>query len=194
MVKSKYVYYMYLTGTHREQMESQVFIEPSPTNLRKSQVEEFGELVANTVGLDIGSALEPIVKKLGGEIDNGWSEDELNGGSIVAFEQNSFTIFLSAFTSPIRDRFTIAHELGHLFLHLPAIKRANPDAAMRATRSVDPNDKNQQRAEWEANWFAAGFLMPKTEFMLTLSSGDDYNAAKFNVSKKAAEIRRMSLS
>ena len=65
---------------------------------------------------------------------------------------------------------------------------------MRATRWVDENDKIQQRAEWEANWFAAGLLMPESEFRVTMNNGASYNAAKFNVSKRAAEVRISNLS
>lgn len=64
-----------------------------------------------------------------------------------------FTIWLSPFTVELRDRFTIAHELGHYFLHADAGK-----TALKIKREVS------NRTEWEANWFAAGFLLPRAEF------------------------------
>jgi Zn-dependent peptidase ImmA (M78 family) len=93
---------------------------------------------------------------------SGHGDDE--SGSIVARATGDFTVYLSRHTSSKRDRFTIAHELGHLLLHFQAIKKMSPNAIMRATRNVDKNDPDQERAEWEANWFAAAFLMPAEEF------------------------------
>ena len=43
------------------------------------------------------------------------NEYEINGGSLVVNEDGSFVINLPPFTSPLRDNFTIAHELGHYF-------------------------------------------------------------------------------
>ena len=166
---------------------------PKPLGLNKAQVEDYTVRFAAVLGLRIGGALEPIVQALGGDIEYGAAEDELDGGSIIARDQNDFTIYLSEFTAPIRDRFTIAHELGHLFLHFPKIKAGNPGAIMRATRRVDATDDLQKRAEWEANWFAAALLMPASEFRLTMNKDIEYNAAKFNVSRKAASVRRTSL-
>jgi Zn-dependent peptidase ImmA (M78 family) len=63
---------------------------------------------------------------------------------------------------------------------------------MIATRWVDPNDAQQQRAEWEANWFAAAFLMAEVPFRAKWASvGGDLTkvAAEFNVSEHAARIR-----
>ena len=65
---------------------------------------------------------------------------------------------------------------------------------MRATRWVDETDKSQKRAEWEANWFAAAFLMPKDNFTADYKAlGLASVAAKYGVSTTAAEIRAKSL-
>lgn len=144
--------------------------------------------------LDIGRPLEPIVAIIGGKIVYGGLENygvsgDAIGGEIIANSSDNFTITLSKLTAPIRDRFTIAHELGHLFLHLPAIKANSADSIMRATRYVDNTDENQQRTEWEANWFAASLLMPMGAMKMYIDSDPEYIAARFNVSKRAAEIR-----
>jgi Zn-dependent peptidase ImmA (M78 family) len=135
------------------------------------------------------------VRKLNGDLKYGWNSfDEIDGGSIQADSLNNFTIFVSELTSSKRDRFTIAHELGHLVLHLQMIKKEKPDAGMRATRHVDSSNENLQRAEWEANWFAAQLLMPRREFKRCVDTfGVDHAAKVFNVSAKAAEIRAQSL-
>ena len=97
-----------------------------------------------------------------------------------------------------RYRFTVAHELGHLFLHFPIVSETAPDSGMIATRWVDETGDSEQlkRAEWEANWFAAAFLMPSNAFqsMLRSFSGNIVHvAARFGVSVQAAEIRAKTL-
>ena len=167
---------------------------PLPTRLRKSQVFDFAERVGQALDLSIGAPLEPIVEAMGGKVTFGSMEfDERDGGSIVAREINDYTIYLSLVTSPVRDRFTIAHEMGHLFLHLPEVKKVDASAVMRATRWVDPDDKDQQRAEWEANWFAAALLMPSDAFREVRDLSEEFIAAKFNVSRKSVEIRKKSV-
>jgi Zn-dependent peptidase ImmA (M78 family) len=79
-------------------------------------------------------------------------------------------------------------------LHLAAIKASDESAIMRATRSVDENDESQKRAEWEANWFAAAFLMPREQFSDIFKTGG-LSAVQdvFDVSSAAATTRARSL-
>nr|WP_301549758.1 ImmA/IrrE family metallo-endopeptidase [Methylorubrum thiocyanatum] len=117
--------------------------------------------------------------------------------SIHVTPDGNFTIFMSGLTSSERDRFTIAHELGHYFLHFPLVRKKFPGASMVATRWVDETDTDQRRAEWEANWFAAAFLMPNDLFKADadLSSNDiQYLSLKYGVSMHAAQIRLATLS
>lgn len=169
--------------------------KPKPSYISKNDVEEITENLVKELGLEIGSGLEALVRDMGGRVSYRSSEaDEIDGGSIVAEGLDDFDIYLSQYTSPARDRFTIAHELGHLFLHLPMVKKIDPHGTMRATRWIDNSDKEQQRAEWEANWFAAALLMPRKAFTASLKQGGiDYAAMKFNVSRQAATVRKTSL-
>ncbi|RDI52409.1 uncharacterized protein DUF955 [Microvirga subterranea] len=66
---------------------------------------------------------------------------------------------------------------------------------MVATRWVDENDPNQKRAEWEANWFAAAFLMPATAFQQALATRGSLKSVAnfFGVSARAAEVRLETL-
>ena len=166
------------------------FEAPSPTFLSKTQVEEYAGKVTDFLGIGIGEPLEPAVSKVGGTIlFGGMGDAEVDGGAIIVRDFNDFEIHLSRMTSPIRDRFTIAHELGHLYLHFPAIKSSETGAAMKATRSIDITDEDQKRAEWEANWFAAALLMPRDAVREYAAQGANYIAARFNVSLQAANIR-----
>jgi Zn-dependent peptidase ImmA (M78 family) len=62
-----------------------------------------------------------------------------------------------------RFNFTLAHELGHLFLH-HAVRLQNPSAIPETRKTVtfrqNPTVTPTQWIEWQANTFAAGILMP----------------------------------
>jgi hypothetical protein len=170
---------------------------PLPLRASKSSIWDYAERVAVALSLSPGAPLEPIVARLGGRIEykTPFKIDGRIPESIIINSKSDFTIFLPSMTSPARDRFTIAHELGHYFLHYPGASQKFPGMPMIATRWVDESDKDQQRAEWEANWFAASFLMPKvlfTELHARLSFEE--LAARFSVSVPAAQTRAKSLS
>ncbi len=171
------------------------FYAPKALGASKAGVEKYAEDLAKKIGFGPGDSIEELVQKSGGKLVVGTSGfgDE-DSGSIVARAVNDFEIYVSRHTSLKRDRFTIAHELGHLLLHFGAIKKVNENAVMRATRYVDQSDQDQQRAEWEANWFAAAFLMPSEEFTEAFRSGGASNAASVcGVSLHAAKIRADNL-
>lgn len=168
---------------------------PRGLGTSKANVEKFAEDIAAHVKFLPGDSIEDLIESAGGKLVVGSSgSGDAESGSIVAHAVDDFTIYVSRHTSLKRDRFTIAHELGHLLLHLDPIKKLDPNAGMRATRWVDQADPSQKRAEWEANWFAAGFLMPSEHFIVDYKAmGLAGVAAKYGVSATAAEIRAKSL-
>lgn len=170
---------------------------PVPTRATKDRIHDFAEQVATHLRFLPGDLLEPVVARLHGSIVFR-SDLEIEGAppSIVVAPDRRFTIHLPVTTSPRRNRFTIAHELGHLFLHFPMVQKATPGAGMVATRWVDEDDPVQRRAEWEANWFAAAFLMPASRFKERFSAlGGDLLALsdEFDVSLQAAELRAKAI-
>lgn len=79
-----------------------------------------------------------------------------------------------------RDRFTLAHELGHYLLHdLPGLERSAP--VLR--KSLKPF----QDSEWQANTFAAELLMP-VELLQNYSSIGEITF-EFGVSRDAARVQ-----
>lgn len=52
-----------------------------------------------------------------------------------------------------RHRFTIAHEIGHYFLHQNGVKLCRLESNQHIVRYCDP--------EWQANTFASELLMPR---------------------------------
>lgn len=171
------------------------YCAPTGTGRRKYIVEHFAEQIADSLDFVPGGSLEELVANTGGQLMFGSSgAGDHESGSIIARELDDYTIYLSQNTSRQRDRFTIAHELGHLALHLPKIKELDADAVMRATRWVDEDDEGQKRAEWEANWFAAAFLMPSKAVAKAYEEGGVPRIqSEFDVSLAAAETRAKSL-
>jgi hypothetical protein len=186
----------FFSGRFSLAFASHDFSVPIPLRATKGSISAFAERVATQLQFKIGSPIEPLVVRLGGKIEY-QNPAPLAGRlpeSIIVSSQNDFTIFLPTMTSPERDRFTIAHELGHLILHYPLAARQQPGVPMMATRWVDENNEALKRTEWEANWFAAGFLMPQAEFIQSYRSGGlPLACMRFRVSSQAAEIRANSL-
>lgn len=176
-------------------MDTQIYFPPKAIRASKAGVEKFAEDMAVKVGFKPGDDIEDLVRRAGGDLvvgSSGHGDDE--SGSIIARAIDDFTVYISQHTSSKRDRFTIAHELGHLLLHFRAIKDINPQAIMRATRHIDEDDAEQQRAEWEANWFAAAFLMPSKDFKKIYIETPSLVASIFGVSQSASDIRAKRLN
>jgi Zn-dependent peptidase ImmA (M78 family) len=96
-------------------------------------------------------------KALGLEI----KESELPGkisGFIKQDEKGKISICVNKFDSPKRKRFTIAHEIGHYFLHSDQLIEGIVDG-------IGLNrDGTRNEIENQANSFAADLLMPESYF------------------------------
>ncbi|SDJ62551.1 protein of unknown function [Bradyrhizobium sp. Rc2d] len=166
---------------------------PSPCGLPKAVVDKFASDVAAHFGYQPGDELSSIVAKLGGRIlsQNILDFGRFSSGSIRIEREGSFEILLASHTGRLRDRFTIAHELGHYFLHFIYAKRNGAQIErMEALRY------GSGQVEWEANWFAAGFLMPASAFReahASMSGSIARVADRFGVSSEAANIRAQYL-
>lgn len=133
------------------------------------------------VGLERSSNLDPDIS---GELERG--------------EHGQFVIRVNASHSLVRQRFTIAHELGHYMLHRVLIGKGVDDN--KAYRSDDVgnfyNKNILPEHETQANQFAASLLMPADQVrsvydrMTSLSE----MALHFSVSKSAMDVRLRSLS
>jgi hypothetical protein len=155
-------------------------------NLSGDDVEKYAEKVAQEGELHVGGDVIKMVYDLDGFLHY-QSRGHLDDGSLYVHGFHDFDIILPTFTSETRDQFTIAHELGHYFLHSQQGK-----IPLIAFRIVDIDT---DRAEWEANWFAAALLMPEIPFREAFQSTSSIIsvARKFNVSPQVAEIRKKVL-
>jgi len=85
----------------------------------------------------------------------------------ILFESSEIQIFTSLNSNRSRERFTLAHELGHYFLrHGRYIVRELCDESDFSKILSPMEDKNAiSRLEFQANYFAANLLMPKNNFI-----------------------------
>lgn len=107
---------------------------------------------------------------------------------------NGYEILVNASHSPVRQRFTIAHELGHFIYHRDLLGRGTGDTrAYRAEPGTGfPNQHITPREERQANAFAANVLMPRTliaEFENRGIVSSSLLAEIFEVSGDAMRIR-----
>lgn len=88
-------------------------------------------------------------------------------------------VYNGAISGNPRDRFTLAHEIGHLFLHRPGKIRL----ARNITKEKIPPYKCP---EWQANTFAGELLVPPNG---TRGMSPFEVSKRFGVSYQAAEIQ-----
>lgn len=132
--------------------------------------------------------IDEVVKRMGGTISIAEDFEDLCDGTIRK-EDNGFRIQVSPFQNHKRKAFTVAHELGHLFLHMGF--RTDPSVWENQSRVYKRFGTSEQ--EYQANEFAAALLMPKEHYKEILdqytegTSVDIENVARyFNVSITAA--------
>ena len=118
-------------------------------------------LSAYNISVPIGN-IDEIVEKLGGTIQ----KEAFFSDGAVEKEGNGFKIIVSPFQDEKRERFTIAHELGHLFLHMGY--RTNNELWEKQENNIYHRIGNSEK-EYQANEFAAAFLMPATEYLSVLN-------------------------
>jgi Zn-dependent peptidase ImmA (M78 family) len=124
------------------------------------------------------------------------SDDDLSGFFFREGERR--VIGVNSTHPPVRQRFTIAHELGHYILH--DSEGLHLDEAFKfrdrvSSLAIDPQ-------EIDANRFAAELLMPEDEVLAMVGNGNlDFNddeavrrvARHFGVSQQALTIRLTAL-
>lgn len=124
-------------------------------------------------------------------------EDDVSG---LLFQKNGMSIIaVNAHHHPHRQKFTIAHELGHYYLHETGADRLFVDRIVYFRNSV--SSSGAQQHEIEANKFAAELLMPMNlvkaileSYPSELSEHDTFKLAnQFGVSQQAMTFRLTNL-
>jgi Zn-dependent peptidase ImmA (M78 family) len=141
--------------------------------------------------------IEALAKRLGARVLFDDLDDDVSG--FLLREKNVSTIAVNQLHHPNRQRFTIAHECGHLVLH------ANKGDQLWVDKTFSPvffrnsnSSSGEKFQEIQANQFAAGVLMPE-ELLRQQLKGDVTDmdilrlALKFKVSEQAMTLRLVAL-
>lgn len=170
-------------------------VEPYPgTNKDIERITgEFRERILGGISVNNGTFVRTLVERTGGAITvaDDPTVQEAQGGSLIIRGEQDYTIFLSPYTFPLRDNFTIAHELGHYVLHFfPRRSQLQSQLPLWFTRY------GTGVVEWQANRFAAALLMPAEPFKKQfheLKGQIPLLSGMLSVSKDAVEVRAKSL-
>jgi len=127
--------------------------------------------------------VEDIIRMMGIGLE--YFDDHTASGAVESSGEaigSSATIYVHTDDVSYRQRFTMAHELGHLMLH--------------QGKEFRDNFRNQGPKEVEANRFAAALLMPR-EILLPYAAGKQVHPSRlakiFQVSEQAMVYRLMRL-
>lgn len=171
----------------------------SRTNTR---IEERARQVLQAAdALQIPVPIEAVAAHLGLELEAAFLGDDVSG--ILVVEQGHGRIGYNQDQSPVRQRFSIAHEIAHFVLHqtkAPLFIDKSYTVYHRDERSAS----GEYRHEIEANQFAAALLMPEalvrtalnhTSFDLADENATtlDELARQFQVSRQAMSFRLANL-
>lgn len=143
--------------------------------------------------------IEALVSQQGALLTSAPSENDVSG-FLLRTSGSAPVIGVNASHHLVRQRFTIAHELGHLLLH--ATTELHIDQVVLKMRDKRAG-KDVDEDEMEANRFAAEILVPEKFLRTDLESlgpvnADDDDAIshlanRYKVSRQAMTIRLTSL-
>lgn len=151
-----------------------------------------------TIADDRGAITLPVdvvavASKLGLEVEYRQFKDPETSGLLVKLDKDSpFKAVVSSTEHPHRQRFTIAHEIGH-WVH--KYEGRSTDIVGMVEKRDELSTRGTDREEIWANNFAAALLMPKGEITRLWAKGWPITAIShyFDVSPAAVENRLANL-
>lgn len=154
-------------------------------------------------------SVETVARHLGINVHFEQLDDEVSGMLVVKNDAKHILVNRSHHRN--RQRFTIAHEIGHLVRHYQSGDEVFLDTALRVYQRagnpgsaayVQPNSTTSPDQEREANFFAASLLMPQDMLNQFIESQgtdifDEFDISRlayaFDVSEQAMSIRLSNL-
>lgn len=160
------------------------------------QITKKAECLYNLIGKKPGFDIFKAVTNLGGCYVQDKNNQLPSGidAKINVIDDNTFRIIYKSNTDKKYIRFCIAHELGHLFLHMT--KKNNDGIPYISSEIYYKNNDFYNLQEWEAEEFAACFLMPEHDFKNYIREvhGDiNQIAKKFDVPSQSVITRCLHL-
>lgn len=157
--------------------------EPQITTLAENLLERFQQKKAPVDVERIAEGLGIVVKR--GDLGE-------NTSGVIYREGNATVVGINSTQSKVRQRFTLAHEIGHFIIHKQRDLWVDSPVLFRR------NDVTGAPLETEANRFAADLLMPRN--LLSKMKADQNAPAliqdmakEYNVSVAAMSIRLVDL-
>ncbi len=126
-------------------------------------------------------------------------DSNISGAITYNKESSEFTILINKNKSPTRQYFTIAHELGHYFLHKDILKEeevlVDSDSILEGRTLFRLDTAKSNLIETEANNFGASLIMPENQVYKAWEELKNIEecAKVFNVSVLAMTIRLAKL-
>ena len=117
--------------------------------------------------------------------------DRDTSGFIERISPEKWAIHVNKWENPLRQRFTIAHELAHFILHKDILQAGSH------YDSILYRDENTSSIERQASSFASELLMPKDKFAQYINEGSntiEKLAEKFKLSTSAVRYRAYKLN
>lgn len=155
------------------------------------------ELLSRLGILQVPTPVEKIAKALGAVVRFSPFDMELSG--MIHIKDGVIIIGVNSLHHPNRQRFTIAHELGHLELHRDMItSNVHVDKNFPGLMRDAVSATGTESIEIQANQFASELLMPRSlidqalagkQFDIDDSGPIEELAKKFRVSKQALEYK-----
>lgn len=173
-----------------------------PSEIEKQALETLRSANALTAPVDV----QKVAEHLGAKVRYEQLEDKVSGVLIVKGDEKH--IMINAAHPVTRQRFTLAHEIGHLQLH-DVQGRLFIDTALRVYQRVgashssiyqEPGSITTPKEERQANIFASALLMPQALLQRAALDHDLFDelditslAGAFGVSEQAMSIRLQQL-
>lgn len=129
---------------------------------KRRQIAKIAETIYVNLGLHSPVDVKAVSQELRGEVIEADLPEELDAR--IEKAGDAFKIVFNSNKPDTRNNFSIAHELGHLFLHLGYL--INPEKWKSVNTYTDSvyHRFGHGEEELEANEFAAAFLMPEKEY------------------------------
>ena len=175
--------------------------------MTNNAIEEMAEKLLRDSNL-LKLPIDPLICTKFLEIDINSVDLDDNISGFLAIKNKTAQIGYNKNHGKERQRFTIAHELGHYLLHSQTNEPLFIDKTQTNNISTflfrdESSSSGEFIKEREANSFAAALLMPKNLLKLEIESSQNKNnvdnlvnelAKKFKVSKQAMSIRLSRLN
>jgi Zn-dependent peptidase ImmA (M78 family) len=169
------------------------------TKTRRKHINELVEIIREEANLSAPVTLEQLKEFVTKDLEGQIVEEDLfddRDGQINKTE-DSFIITLnnSNYSSEKRQKFTLAHELGHLFLHMGFLNKDKWEKTEDYEDTVYARSGYSEE-EYDAHEFAAALLMPKDKYAEIVNDNSENGkcdisiiADYFDVSEQAASNR-----